>query len=209
MWLKIRSMWQYAYKHYRDDYDYFHIGGDDHYMIPDNFRYMVSQPKFQQQNNMGKPLFLGGSMTDYPRTDTRYCGGGSGYTLNKAALNTLIEDLFDTHVCRPHYAASDEDRIISHCFQSIGLSCMDTNDDDDEARYHQANAEFHATWTHDTPHVWRAKELLESHNIVSKEMMGQISGTSVSFHLKGKARGVRDRGIRRYHAILNDMCPGK
>jgi len=206
MWLKVRAMWQYVYKHYRNDYDYFHIGGDDMFVIPQNIRRMVSDDFSAVAQE--QPLLLGGSMVDYPRTDTRYCGGGSGYTLNSIALRMLVEELFDT--CRPHFKASYEDRLISMCFRSRGISCMDTNDRPmQETRYHQSNAEYHATWTHDVPSVWRAKGLLEQHGIKSKEKMGQISSTSVSFHLKGRARGIRDRGIRRYYAILNGLCDGK
>ena len=38
MWQKIRSMWAYAYDNYRNDYDFFHIGGDDMYVVVDNLR---------------------------------------------------------------------------------------------------------------------------------------------------------------------------
>jgi len=38
MWNKIEAMWKYAYKNYLNDYDYFHICGDDTYVIPDNLR---------------------------------------------------------------------------------------------------------------------------------------------------------------------------
>jgi hypothetical protein len=38
MWQKVRAMWYYAYKNYRNDYDYFFICGDDVYLVPDNLR---------------------------------------------------------------------------------------------------------------------------------------------------------------------------
>jgi glycoprotein-N-acetylgalactosamine 3-beta-galactosyltransferase len=206
MWLKVRAIWQYVYQHYLDDYDFFHIGGDDHYVIPENLRYVASTGSWKGPWNQSRPMFLGGNMIDFPNTRRRYCGGGSGYTLNRVALTLLIERLLDTHHCRPHHRASDEDRIVSNCFRSVGIDCMDTNDEKNETRYHQASAEVHATWKKDLPSVWRAESLHDFHGIVSKEGLGQISETSVSFHLKGSRKGVQDCGIRRYHAILYDLC---
>lgn len=186
MWLKVRSMWKYAYQHHLNEFDLFHIGGDDHFLIPDNLRAMVDKEVNNGRWNLTEPLFLGGSMIDFPMTQIRYCGGGSGYTLNRAALKLLIEQLFDTHHCRPHFRASDEDRLISNCFRSAGIHCMDTNDELGESRYHQASADYHAQWTHDQPSVWHADDLEKYHGIVSKDLLGQISESSVSFHLKEK-----------------------
>lgn len=206
MWLKVRAIWQYIYDHYREDYDYFHIGGDDMFVIPENLRHVASTSSWNGPSDQSLPLFFGGNMVDFPHTHIRYCGGGSGYSMNRVALELLIEKLFDTHHCRPHYRASAEDRIISQCFRSVGIDCLDTNDEASESRYHQASANFHATWKHQYPSVWRADSLEKVHGILSKEELGQISETSISFHLKGKRKGVEDRGMRRYHAILHGIC---
>jgi hypothetical protein len=45
MWQKIRSMWMYAYTHYLDDYDYFHICGDDVYLHVPNMRSYLDGPE--------------------------------------------------------------------------------------------------------------------------------------------------------------------
>ena len=109
MWLKVRAIWQFVHRHYLDDFDIFHIGGDDHYLIVENLKYMVQT----QQFGAAMPLFLGGSMVDFPITQHRYCGGGSGYSLNRAAVRLLVEDTFPYHWCRPHHQAADEDRWIA------------------------------------------------------------------------------------------------
>jgi glycoprotein-N-acetylgalactosamine 3-beta-galactosyltransferase len=206
MWLKVRAIWQYVHDNYSDDYDAFHIGGDDMYVISENLRHVVSTGSWKGAWNQSAPLYLGGSMLDYPRTGTRYCGGGSGYTLNRVALKLLVGKLFDMHQSRPHFQASDEDRIIANCFRAVGLVCMDTNDHLNETRYHASHAQFHASWHHDDPAPWRYEKLETFHGIASKEGAGQISETSVSFHLKGARHGIEDRGIRRYHAILYGLC---
>ena len=42
MWQKIRAMWKYVYEHYADEYEYFHICGEDVYVVVDNSRACVS-----------------------------------------------------------------------------------------------------------------------------------------------------------------------
>ena len=145
-------------------------------------------------------------MSDFPHTEMRYCGGGAGYTLNRAALKILVEQLFDTYHCRPHFQASAEDRITSACLASAGIECMDTNDELKETRYHQANANFHVKWRIGTPSVWRADSLEKFHGIASLEGLGQISKSSVSFHLKDDEMPTAEPPLRRYHAILYSCC---
>ncbi|CAN0361937.1 unnamed protein product, partial [Phaeothamnion confervicola] len=42
IWQKVRSAWKYIHHWYRDDFDWFVIGGDDIFLILENFR-RVSQ----------------------------------------------------------------------------------------------------------------------------------------------------------------------
>ena len=203
MWLKVYAMWRYVYDHYRDDYDFFHIGGDDHYVIAENLRHTVSTGSWKGAWNDSEPLYLGGSLAISEKR--RYCNGGSGYTLNRVALIMLVHDLFPTPRCWPHWQASDEDKIIASCFRSVGIQCMDTNDDRNETRYHTWNADQHADWSIGKPaQDWAY--LPNNHGIAWKEGLGQISETSVSFHLKKKQIRTIDSGMRRYHAILYGMC---
>lgn len=203
MWLKVRAIWRYAYDHYRDDYDFFHIGGDDHYVIAENLRHAVSTGSWKGAWNDSEPLYLGGSLALNEKR--RYCNGGSGYTLNRVALEMLVEDLFPTPRCWPHWRASDEDKIVASCFRSVGIQCMDTNDDKNETRYHTWNADQHTDWRIGKPaQDWAL--LPNNHGIAWKEGLGQISETSVSFHLKKKEIRTIDSGMRRYHAILYGLC---
>ena len=103
---------------------------------------------------------------------------------------------------------SREDMMIYYCFRTIGLQCIDTNDEWNETRYHVMDAEFHASWNRRKPANW-VPQLLESQGIANLNRMGQISKWSVSFHLKP----IRDRpnppidlGMRRYYALLYGNC---
>jgi len=63
MWNKVEAMWKYAYKHYLNDYDYFHICGDDAYVIPNNLRaYLMGE----QVNNL-----LNGHLDNFSRLNGR------------------------------------------------------------------------------------------------------------------------------------------
>jgi glycoprotein-N-acetylgalactosamine 3-beta-galactosyltransferase len=44
MWQKIRTMWAYAYDNYLDDFDFFHICGDDVYLVMENMRSFLDGP---------------------------------------------------------------------------------------------------------------------------------------------------------------------
>jgi glycoprotein-N-acetylgalactosamine 3-beta-galactosyltransferase len=135
MWMKVRAIWEYVHRHYLLDFDVFHIGGDDYYLIVENFKHMVQTKSWRTSpNSSSEILYLGGSMVNFPYSSNRYCGGGSGYALNRRAVQVLVEQLFQTPACWPHFRQPHEDRLIASCFRSIGIHCMDTNDDRNESR---------------------------------------------------------------------------
>ena len=57
MWQKVRSMWKYVHAHLLDSFDFFHISGDDTYVVVDNMRTYLS-PLVGEK----KPLYLGAPM---------------------------------------------------------------------------------------------------------------------------------------------------
>jgi hypothetical protein len=80
-------------------------------------------------------------------------------------------------------------------------------------RYHPLDVNFHSSWkAKSKAAVWLPQILKDVHGIASKEGLGQISETSVSFHLKdhhNKGSLYADGGLRRYHAILYGLCGDK
>ena len=138
----------------------------------------------------------------------RYCGGGSGYTLNKAALDLLMS-VWNEPNCFPHWQGPEEDITIAKCFRLVNrLQCMDTNDELQETRYHPWDAAYHGFWNHKQKANWIPR-LLENQGIASKDNMGQISKSSVSFHLKQlkpDASLPPDSGMRLYYALLYGKC---
>jgi glycoprotein-N-acetylgalactosamine 3-beta-galactosyltransferase len=210
MWQKVRSIWSYVHDHYRDSFDWYHIGGDNMFVIAENLQLACAQAASQYQGN--KPVYMGGAMVRYPYKQKIYCGGGSGYTLNRAALDILVEKKLPT--CVPHHVDSDEDRIISHCMLPEA-KCHHNVDEMDESRYHPLSPEYHSSWKLRDRAPWQPKILNELHGISAtmKEKLDGISKTSVSFHLvplhTNFTQTSDDGGMRRLHAIVHGKCDQK
>jgi hypothetical protein len=158
MWQKVRHIWYYIHSHYRRQYDFFHLGGDDMYVIVDNLRYLLSSQYSSQltlaqtrhngsdsrttistrkevQDYFPYPVFLGQWIR---QKNGYYIGGGPGYTLNGVALDRFVTDLFPS--CFHDKRASYEDRLLSWCFRSIGIVGNDTRDvNTGEQTYHDCS----------------------------------------------------------------------
>ena len=87
----------YVYDNYYDQYDWFHIGGDDLYILVENLKMYLESDEILTAQNGGvylpngdeteqTPLFLGRRFAYQGDMDDIFNSGGSGYTLNKAAL---------------------------------------------------------------------------------------------------------------------------
>lgn len=109
-------------------YDYFHIGGDDLYLIVENLRLYLESEEIQLASNGGRylpdgtedtqtPLFLGRRFAENGDRDRMFISGGSGYTMNKAALKTLVVDAFPQ--CFPHMHTFSEDVMVATCLRKV------------------------------------------------------------------------------------------
>ena len=145
IWQKVRSMWSYVYDNYYEDYDWFHIGGDDLYVIVENMRLYLESEEVQLAANGGDylpngdekeqtPLFLGRRFAEQGNYQRIFNSGGSGYTLNKAALKSLVVTAFP--ICMPHLKTFAEDVMVAQCLRNkIKVFPFDTKDDEGGERY--------------------------------------------------------------------------
>lgn len=119
MWQKVRSIWAYIHDNYLDDFDYFHLGGDDTYIVVENLRnYLWSI----DDDNGTKPLYIG---SHFKTHGIAVCGGGSGYVLNKVTLRTLVRELLrHSHVNIEDWG---EDRLIGFTLRPVAR-CYRTHD---------------------------------------------------------------------------------
>eukprot|EP00547_Thalassionema_nitzschioides_P015136 CAMPEP_0194246124 /NCGR_PEP_ID=MMETSP0158-20130606/14481_1 /TAXON_ID=33649 /ORGANISM="Thalassionema nitzschioides, Strain L26-B" /LENGTH=396 /DNA_ID=CAMNT_0038981957 /DNA_START=37 /DNA_END=1224 /DNA_ORIENTATION=+ len=150
MWSKVRAMWIYAHEHYLNDFDWFHIGGDDMFVIPENIKYAASLETTK------KPVHMGAAMTERTRPGAIYCGGGAGYTINRPTLHQMIKRVFRSKRCFPDATRSDEDRTIGKCLRDMVVpkGCYHNLDELNQTRYHHYDAEFHATWRRGMGENW-------------------------------------------------------
>jgi glycoprotein-N-acetylgalactosamine 3-beta-galactosyltransferase len=220
MWQKVRSMWAYAYDHYREEFDYFHICGDDVYVVVDNLRAYLDGPEVTQLENGhcdhfyrkctwtpdkgARPLYFG---VPFLFRDI-VPAGGAGYTLNRAALDVLVEDQLPKFL--PNNTDSREDIFIGSAFHEAGIKLSRTEDADGGVRYGgSAEVQYHF------------KGVGPSSPTRVNKMYGLpppvhgINGTSeqyISFHLKQDDRVKKKEKVNeliyRYHAILNDLWCG-
>ena len=79
------------------------------------------------------PLFLGRRFAYDGNLDDVFISGGSGYTLNKAALKALVVNGLPNYF--PHAHTFSEDTMVARIFKKMGIVPYDTKDDAGGERY--------------------------------------------------------------------------
>jgi len=207
IWQKVRAMWSYIYDNYYEEYDWFHIGGDDLYLLVENLRLYLESEEIQLASNGGErlptgkegkqlPLFLGRRFKEQGNEKRIFNSGGSGYTMNKAALKALVADAFPT--CQPHLHTFAEDVMVAQCFRNkLEVFPFDTKDENGGERYMPFAPMHHLNYNipKDVKSDWYA-----NYSIDIKEGLDHCAARSVAFHyIKGDM-------MKRMHAILYGHC---
>jgi glycoprotein-N-acetylgalactosamine 3-beta-galactosyltransferase len=210
IWQKVRSMWSYIYDNYYDKYDWFHIGGDDLFLIVENLRLYLESEEIQTAANggtylpngdettqvplfMGRRFALGGNMEDI------FNSGGSGYTVNKASLKLIVTEGFPNHW--PHAHSFSEDTFIAKIFRKFGVYPYDTKDDDGGERYMPFQPGHH--WGYRLPKgdPMKQKDWYPKYSINIKEGKDHCAAQSVAFHY------ITSYQMQRFFAMLHNQCP--
>ena len=193
MWQKVRSMWAYVHEHYLNDYDYFHICGDDTYVVVDNLRLHL----LSLNHSTSGPIFLG---TPMRHKGSYFAAGGSGYTLNQAAVKLLAEHALDMFLTEN--VDSREDVFVSSLLEKVGVKLTHANDENGLLKYMHLNPP-----TFVTKYTYEGKAHISGTN--------KASGKTVSIHMnynrQGKGRTLyADSDIaeimHRYHDVLEGKC---
>ena len=141
---KVRSIWSYVYDNYYEKYDWFHIGDDSLYLLVENLKMYLESDEIQTAQNGGvylpngdeneqTPLFLGRRFAYQGDMDDIFNSGDPGYTLNKAALKTLVVKAFPTSM--PHAHTRSQDIVVARVLRKQGIYPYDTKDDVGGERY--------------------------------------------------------------------------
>ena len=210
MWQKTRSILAYMHDHYADDYDYFHLGGDDVLLIVENLRRFLIQFEQVHKNSPDQPLFLG---QERGKLNGKSEGvvGGAGYLVNRVALRRLMTHILPT--CKVDTKNAAEDRIISFCFKQDGILPGESRDlETGEQMFHckspkqvyLARADPSRGGFPETKVYWenQAHPTLPNQKVGVKDGLDAAAQYSVAFHnLKTPLY------IARVHAILYGTCP--
>jgi len=222
MWQKTRSMLAYAYHHYLEEFDFFHLCGDDVYISIDNMRAYFDGPEVLRLENgyidlisrsrfhkpkvnetasmRPRPLIFG-----YPMIYKRdlAIAGGPGYTVNRAALRIFGERVLSNFDVDSR--DSQEDFFVSGGLRQEGIYLSDTLDTTKANRYGEhASFKFDCLFHKD----------LEQRIPGFECHYGDINATSeqkFAFHLKNAKRNLMEGRtipelMHRYHAVLNALC---
>ena len=208
IWQKVRSMWAYMHDNFLEKYDFFHICGDDTYVIVDNLRAFVEGERVINDGG-GKgyplPLYMGQwIMKD--KNQSYFLGGGSGYTLNRAALRLLVREAFP--MCHPFTNSSQEDVLIAECMQQVAVFGYDARDTAGEQRYLGSSPNFIYNFLPDLENDgyigWWTKVTM---GMPPKFELEAASSESVAFHHIQPGSMMRRVHKLLYHQNMSD-CMG-
>jgi glycoprotein-N-acetylgalactosamine 3-beta-galactosyltransferase len=184
IWQKVRSIWAYVHDNFSDSYDFFHINGDDTFVIVENMRSFLQSKKVEEDAGgpgYPLPLYIGfpvGNKNKY------FNGGGSGYTLNKAALKLLVQEGFP--VCDPFETSSAEDILVADCFRRFNVTGYDTRDAAGELRYNnEPNFIYNLNFS-DT-------------SFMNSHVAEYLAGMTQDWPLKSKLEGASNETVTFHH----------
>lgn len=139
------------------------------------------------------PLYLGCRFKFKGDMNDTYNAGGSGYTINKAALKKLVVEGFSYYW--PHNKTFMEDVMIGRTLRKLGIFPYETKDESGGERYMHFTPGQHYTYRKDVKFDWYAR-----YSMNVKEGLDHCAKRSVAFHyIKGDL-------MFRLHALLYGLC---
>jgi glycoprotein-N-acetylgalactosamine 3-beta-galactosyltransferase len=183
MWQKVRSIWSFVGEHYKSDFDWFYIGGEDLFVIPQNLKNYLGTFDPSETHFLGRRFKGGGD-------GTYFNSGGSGYALSRASLQCLMEN-FDHQACSPDRHTAMEDVMIAQCLKkACNISISDTRDEQMRERFHPFAPASHYVWKHPVP---PRKDWYEEYNKEWGLLLGKdcCAPDSIAFHYIKKPAMVR------------------
>ena len=221
IWQKVRAILAHLYLHHLDDYDFFHICGDDTFILLDNLRAFVSSEQVVRDAGgpgYPKPLYMGhwvATQRDQPpaQGSFTYAGGGPGYTLSRRALQLFVEKALLR--CEPLTQVSFEDLMVGYCLRTfVNVTVYDTRGLENSQRYFGIDPEL-AVWFH----MGRKEQMARVLQRAKRNLMNQyhhklangpksVSTNAVAFHwIKSPAKMWRmEKLLYRQGSQYKDDC---
>jgi hypothetical protein len=195
---RTRSILAYLYDNFLDDYDFFHICGDDVFIIVENLKVFLSSKEVKKWESVQGQYVFAGFWLHWRKLGLHegyfFLGGGSGYTISKKGLKAFVEGPLQT--CNPYEDDSYEDIWFSDCARTISNNFIYTGDEQGGQRYHQGpisnTLNFHL-FTRSIEHAARLTGItsaLDNENEI-------VSNSSIAFH-----QHHQPHELRRYELLL-------
>jgi len=208
LWQKIRSIWSYVYEHYYASYDWFHIGSDEMFLIVENLRLYLESEEIRTAANgayylpMGNetfqvPLYLGCRHKRGGKANDIFNAGGGGYTLNKAALKTLVLDGLPKYFQGNVTGAADV--MVAWVFRHLAVFPYETKDSTGGERYNVMTPGRHYAWQ--LPKPGKPADWFSNYIINAKEGLDHSAKHSISFN------DPNGNLMHRLFAMLYNKCP--
>ena len=120
-----------------DQFEWFYIGGDDLYVLPNNLRmYLASLAYMDGMSDPKKTEYYVGKRHKWKERGIYFNNGGSGYALSQATLRKLLTVIDDDEHCAANVTTTMEDVMIAKCLKHFGIDLTDTRDFDGKERFH-------------------------------------------------------------------------
>jgi hypothetical protein len=199
MWQKTRSILAYIYEHFLDEFDYFHLCGDDVFLIPENYhRYLSALEETLGTGAQSVPMHIG---TQSGQGKMQFVGGGSGYALNREALRFYNEESGLIHDCEAQTLVAAEDRYISRCFQSKNIwGLSPVHGDTGLALLQGLSPQWIVINTRK-----RVKPTPQEPYLMFPE--DKVSNETFGWHIIERHKDTHAVAMKRYHAHFYRSCP--
>ena len=176
-------------------------------MIMENFREYLESEEIRTAANGGiylpdgteteqTPLFLGRRFAYMGDMNDIFISGGSGYTMNKAALKALVVDGFPNYF--PHAKTFSEDTMVAKVLRKMGVFPYETKDENGGERYMPFMPGHH--WGYHLPKD-PSKDWYAKYSINIKEGPEHCAPKAIAFHY------VKGEVMKRLFGILYGFCP--
>jgi len=208
MFQKSRSILSYVAMNYLDDYDYFHLAGDDMHMIVENFRSLMLEYETEgysgtkQGRMFGQHAKKGGGAIAF--------SGGPGYTFDRIGLKKLFDYM---PKCGSSLVTYAEDVKITTCVRSLNLEWSDNRDKcTGQQRSHDQHPDIvYGLAPGPGPLQYEKKQVLYWATLYHPTKKGQKVGLQVGFDAVSNHSVTFHRlrhpvWMTRHHALIYGAC---
>eukprot|EP00567_Pseudictyota_dubia_P003172 CAMPEP_0197453960 /NCGR_PEP_ID=MMETSP1175-20131217/36540_1 /TAXON_ID=1003142 /ORGANISM="Triceratium dubium, Strain CCMP147" /LENGTH=402 /DNA_ID=CAMNT_0042987399 /DNA_START=172 /DNA_END=1380 /DNA_ORIENTATION=+ len=210
---RTRTILAYLYDNFLDDYEFFHISGEDVFVIVENLKEFLATDFVKEYEKVPNQYIFAGFPMKHQYYKNDFLCGGPGYTMSRKMLKAFVEGPLQT--CQTKREGPNEDIMVSECAKLLNENYfIDTRDSKGAHRYHPLSVQKHANFAPNGKLDFDAKVVHQSLQWMNKTFGfpavykdDYISNSSVVFH-KTPAAAMRRLEVLLYmdrNEVCNDM----